>query len=64
MIGTTVFDLELSLRERSRDDERPGLDSIGDDRMLGAAERFNAFDLNRLGSGAIDTSAHLVQQIG
>jgi len=48
MVRATVFNLELSARQASRDDERSSLDSIGNDCVLGGAECFHAFDLNRV----------------
>ena len=38
MIRTTVFDLELSRREGSSNDEGSSLDSIGNNRVLRAAK--------------------------
>ena len=64
MIRTAVFDLELSPRQRGGDDKGSGFDSIGNDRVFRAAKRFDALDLDRLGSGAVNARAHLVEQVG
>src|SRR6185369_1741881 len=64
MIRTTVFDLELTLRQCGSDDKRSGFDSIGNDRVFRAAKRLDALDLYRLRSRAVNSCPHLVQQVG
>ena len=64
MIGTTVFYLQLATGQRSRDAERSCLDAIGNARVLRFAECIDTFNLDRLGSGAVDARAHFVQQVG
>ena len=59
----TVPDFQLTFGDRSGHDERSGFNSIGNDRVLGAAERFDSFDLNRRCAGAAHARAHLVQQL-
>src|ERR1700741_3046915 len=63
MIRTAVFNLESSAGKSRSDDKGSRFDSIGDDRVFGAAERFNAFDLYRLCTGSVNSRAHLVQQV-
>ena len=42
-----------------RDDERAGLDAVGDDAVLGTAQPLAALDLDRVGVGPLDRGAHL-----
>ena len=45
-------------RDRGRDDERAGLDAIGDDVVRGAAQAPPALDLDRVGRRPLDLGAH------
>ena len=44
------------------DDERAGLDPVGDDPVLGAAQALAALDLDRVGVGPLDRRAHRLEE--
>ena len=46
---------------RGGNDERAGLDAIGDDAVLGAPQAASALDLDRVGRGALDRGPHLLR---
>src|SRR6185436_10817256 len=58
----TVFYFEIALRDGCRRDESSRFDAIWNDRVLSAAQFFDAFDLNPAGSGASHSRSHLVEQ--
>ncbi len=62
MFRITVFDLQFTFGNCGGHDESSGLDSIGNDRVLGAAEALNAVNLNRGRSGATHARAHFIQK--
>ena len=48
----------FATRDRCRDDERAGLDAIGDDVVGGTAQAPSALDLDRVGRRPLDLGAH------
>ena len=44
------------------DDERAGLDPVGHDPVLGAAQSVAALDLDRVGRGPFDVGAHVLEE--
>ena len=52
---------DLAARDGAGDDERAGLDPVGDDPVLRAAQPFLALDLDGVGIGPLDVGAHLLE---
>ena len=48
---------------RAGDGERAGLDAVGDDVVVGAAQPLAALDLDGVGVGPLDLGAHLAQEV-
>src|SRR3954464_6941194 len=63
MFGLAVLDLKLAVGYCRRDQKRARLYTVGDDRMLGRAQGFDALDRNRLGARAAHARAHAVEQV-
>ncbi len=57
-------DDDVALRHRRRNEERSGLDAVGDDGVVGAVQPGHAVDADGRGPGALDSRAHGVQQGG
>ena len=62
MFRIAVFDFQLAFGDGGGHHEGPGFDSIRNDRVLGAVQTLNAFDLNSRRAGAAHPRPHFVQQ--
>ena len=63
MLGVAILDFQLTFRDSSGNDKRPGFNAIRNDCMLGAAQRFDAFNLNRGRARASHAGAHFIEQL-
>ena len=59
-----TFDRHTFPADRASDEERAGLDSIGNDVVFGAMQLGHAFDDQTSRASALDLRAHLVEEIG
>ena len=64
MLRIAVLNLQLAIRYGAGDDESAGFNSIRNDRVLGAAQRFHAFNLDRRRARAAHARAHFVKKFG
>ncbi len=62
--GVAAGDVEVAAGERARDDERAGLDAVGNDAVLCAVQLADAFHADRRSTRAFDLRAHGVEQCG
>src|SRR5689334_10474533 len=56
--------VEVLAGDIAGDDEGGGFDAIGNNAVAGSVELVDAFDADRRSAGALDTGAHLVEQVG
>ena len=61
MLGHRLFELDVAVRDRAGQRERPRFEAVRNDPMLRAAEFGRAFDLHHVGSGATNVRPHLVE---
>src|SRR5262245_25985496 len=64
MTRLAICDHQLAAGNRGGDYESAGFDSVGNDRVVGAAESLNAGDGDRRRTGAFDFRAHFGEQLG
>ena len=58
MVARRALERDLAAGDGRGDDERPGLDPVGDHAVLRAAEALAALDLDRVGCRPLDRGAH------
>ncbi len=63
MLGTHVAHADAAARDRAGDQVGAGLDAIGQHVVLGAVQRLDAVDRDRVGARAGDPRAHRDQEI-